>query len=347
MFHVQQQAHSPTKHLHSRSAAQLRPTSPRKKQHQHAHRLADGAPGPSHAGPSDDIVPVKPTLRTNLKPTLGKSLDPSAAQALFGGHPKPDAFSAESSKTTTTMTKKKMVTTPTGHGPSKQPPPMTSPRKALGDKTNASPTKNLAELPDLQADFISDEFGALSLEAEASVEPPCLKGILTSAALTEDELEDLCGEINRGDSARALPMDRPDTFADLPPSAQSFQATSRNLQAIFSNHFSGSPDIPILYEAPSLAWTMGIEDLPPAAVEPEKPKLSSRPTTTKTTASTSSRPPHRTATAQTGSVRSHARVTSTSSASASGTAVQSRSNGTTTSAATTGTRRTVVTKTRP
>ncbi|KAE8229957.1 hypothetical protein CF326_g5053 [Tilletia indica] len=335
MFHVQQ-AHSPTKHMHSRSAAGLRSTSPRKKQHQHAHRLGDGDMGPQ-AGPSDSIVPVKPTQRSNLKPTLGKSLDPSAAKALFGGQPKAGP-SAGPSKAIS----KKIITTPPANGASRGselPPLMTSPRKALGDKTNASPTKNVVELPEPASTWNPTELGELSLQAESSVEPPALKGILTSSALTDAELDEICGEINSGDFARALPMDRPDAFADLPPSADTFKAASRNLQAVFSNHFAATPQAPISYEHPP-CWNMGTEE--PTA-RPTQPKPSSRPITSSTT----SRPP-RTTTAPASKVRTHARVPSSSSTSTSTTASRARSVATTTAtAAVASTRRTATTKPRP
>ncbi|KAL9934278.1 hypothetical protein V8E36_006734 [Tilletia maclaganii] len=288
MFHVQQ--HSPIKQTHGRSAALLRSASPHKK---HAHRLGDGDIA-GDAGPSNSHVPIKPTQRPSNKPTLGKSLDAGAAKALFGSgtgagagaSSKNKAFSGPGAGTSKLM-KPSMITTPPAGGVRSQ-DLMTSPRRALGDKTNASPQRPFAELQPAPVTWNQSELGALSLEGSTSVEPPVLKGILASTALTEDELDELFGEFNGGDYARNAPLDRPDTFADLPPSTQSFSIATRNIQAILCNHFMDSGDGTTPYEPPTLASIMGpaSQPAPTAAPQPStrRPPVSS-------SSSQQSRPP--------------------------------------------------------
>ncbi|KAK0555431.1 hypothetical protein OC844_006066 [Tilletia horrida] len=255
MFHVQQ--HSPAKQAHGRAPGLLRSASPRKK---HAHRLGDGEIASSAAGPaahSHGIVPVKPTQRSNAKPTLGKTIDGATAKALFGGAG-PSGKSASSSKgRAANPAPSKNLSTPPSNGSRFTQLPsalMTSPRRALGDKTNASPLKNISELPELPAAWDQTELihaAPQSAEPEVSIEPPALKGILNSVALTEEELDELCTEFNRGDFARNPPVEIPEAFSDLVPCAEALSPSLRNFQAVLFNHFSRIPDEPIAWEPPS------------------------------------------------------------------------------------------------
>ncbi|KAK0553660.1 hypothetical protein OC845_001132 [Tilletia horrida] len=287
MFHIPTQ-HSPSKHQQSRSAGVLRSTSPHKKQHQHAHRLGDGDIAPRAGSSRDSAVPIKPTQRTAAKPKLGKSIDASTAKALFGGLKKDDASSSGGSSSK--QNRKEIKTPPSRMGGSvpNGAPLMSSPRRALGDKTNASPERRIAQLPQIPA-WIQNDAQLNSLPGDASLVAPGTQGILQSLPLPDEEIDDMFdGDKNSGELARNPPEERPDIFADLVPAAESLSLANRNFGNIIRSFYqNGEKDEEIPWEPPSLAEVMGDAFLPPTGPKPTS-KPTTKPSTTKSSTTKSS-----------------------------------------------------------